>query len=79
MNWNLIAWFAGVVLTIYGLKFVLTLAKSLFGKEAREEIIDSIGSGISNVNKKITKTFKKRADERKRKKAEENRAIVRVL
>lgn len=79
MNWNLIAWFAGVVLTIYGLKFVLTLAKSLFGKEARESIVDGIGSSISNANKKITKSLKKKADERKRKKAEENRAIVRVL
>lgn len=79
MNWGLIAWFAGVVLTIYGLKFVLTLTKSLFGKESREQIVDSIGNSISNANKKITKSLKKKADERKHKKAEENRAIVRVL
>ena len=79
MNWNLIWWFAGIVATFYGLKFVLEFFKSIFGKESREAIMDSIGSSITSTNKKITRAIKKKAATRKQKKQEENRAIVRVL
>ena len=79
MNWSLILWFAGVLGTIYGLKFVLELFKSLLGKESRESLMDSIGNSISKTNKKITESMKRKSEERKKKKQEENRAIVRVL
>jgi hypothetical protein len=79
MNWNLIWWFAGIVATFYGLKFVLEFFKSMFGKESREAIMSSIGDSISSTNKKITKAIKKKAAARKQQKEEEKRAIVRVL
>lgn len=79
MNWSLILWFAGIVATFYGLKFVLEFFKSIFGKESREAIMEGIGSSISNTNKKITKAIKKKAAARKQQKEEEKRAIVRVL
>ena len=83
MNWDFIWWFMGIVLTVYAIKFLLSLCKSLLGKEAREDLIDSMGNSISNANKRITKNLKKKAAERKQqktiKKEEEHRAIVRVL
>lgn len=83
MNWDFIWWFMGIVLTIYAIKFLLSLCKSLLGKEARQDLIDSMGNSISNANKRITKNLKKKAAERKQqkvvKKEEEHRAIVRVL
>lgn len=79
MNWNFIWWFMGIVLTVYAIKFLLSLCKSLLGKEAREDLIDSMGQSINNANKRLTKSLKKKAAERKQQKKEENRAIVRVL
>ena len=83
MNWDFIWWFMGIVLIVYAIKFLLSLCKSLLGKEAREDLIDSMGNSISNANKRITKNLKKKAAERKQqktiKKEEEHRAIVRVL
>ena len=79
MNWNFIWWFMGIVLTVYAIKFLMSLCKSLLGKEAREDLIDSMGQSINNANKRLTKSLKKKAAERKQQKKEENRAIVRVL
>lgn len=76
MNWGLIGWFAGIVATIYGLKFVLELFKSLMGKDAREDIMGALGKSIHNTNKRITKKLKEKANERKQKKQDENRAVV---
>lgn len=78
MNWGLIAWFAGIVATIYGLKFVLALFKSLLGKESREAVIDTLGESINSANKRLTKAVKKKAAERKAKKREENRAVITI-
>ena len=79
MNWNFIWSFMGIVLTVYAIKFLMSLCKSLLGKEAREDLIDSMGQSINNANKRLTKSLKKKAAERKQQKKEENRAIVRVL
>ena len=80
MNWGLILWFAGVVGTIYGLKFVLELFKSLLGKESRESKMETIGESIHSANKRITNNLKKKAAEKKKQKESEKRnsAIVTI-
>lgn len=79
MNWQLIIWFAGILATIYGLKFVFELFKSLLGKESRENMMEALGESVTKANKKLTNKIKKKSNEMKKKKEEENRAIVRVL
>lgn len=71
MNWNLILWFAGIMATLAGLKFVIVFFKSLFSRDMMEDVIDGMGNKISKANKKLTEKIKKKAIERKQKKEEE--------
>ena len=71
MNWGLVAWVAGALLTFAGIKFVWVIFTSLFSKESMEDMVDAIGDGIHNAGEKVTKSIKKSAQKRRaRKKAE---------
>ena len=71
MNWNLVLWFAGIMVTFVGLKFVWVLFRTLFSKESMEDVVDAIGDGIHNASEKVSKSIKKSAQKRRaRKKAE---------
>ena len=76
MNWDFILWIGGAVATIYLVKFLLELLKSLFGKEARRNMIDGMGESIHTANEMLTEKLKRKAAERKQKKKEENKAVV---
>lgn len=76
MNWSFVAWVAGAIGTMYLVKFLLEIFKSLFGKEARKNMIESMGSGIHSANEALTEKLRKRAEERKRQKEEEKKAVV---
>lgn len=77
MNWNLIGWFAGVILTIAGLKFVWVFLRSILSKDTMLDVIDAAGNGISNAGKAFSNYLGKKADER-RKKKEANKPIVTI-
>lgn len=68
MNWGLIAWFAGVVLTFAGIKFVWVFLRSILSKETMEDVIDAAGNGISNAGRSFSNYIKKKGEERKSKK-----------
>lgn len=76
MNWSFVGWVVGGIATIYLCKFLLELLKSLFGKDARRNLIESMGDGIHNANEAITERLREKAEERKRQKEQENRAEV---
>lgn len=79
MNWELIAWFAGIVATLYGLKFVMVFFKTLFNKDTMVNAINCVGSGASKKAKKITKNLKRRIaekHERDRVRKEQERPVV---
>ena len=76
MNWNFVGWIIGGVATIYLCKFLLELLKSLFGKDARKNLIDNMGDSIHNANEALTERIREKAAERKRQKENENRAEV---
>ena len=58
MNWNLVGWFAGIVATFIGMKFVIVAAKTLFSKETMESALDVAGNSISRTTKKFEKYLK---------------------
>lgn len=80
MNWGLIGAIAGVALTFYGIRFVLDLMKSLFGKDARKRMIETLGDKVSDANESLTTRIKIRAEQRKeekrRKKMEEDNPMI---
>lgn len=65
MNWELIRWFAGICLTIVGLKFVLVMVKTLFSKEMMQDAIGAVGDKISDANYKMTNSLKRKMAEKK--------------
>lgn len=76
MNWSLIGWIVGGLVTIYAIRFLFDLFKNLFGKDQREYMIYKIGCGVHNASESMTDSLKKKAAERKQKKEEERKAMV---
>ena len=73
MNWNLIAWFAGVLLTIAGIKFVFVAIHTLLSKKTMKSAIDAVGVGIGESADRFTNYIQKKVDARREKKeAEKN-------
>jgi DNA-binding transcriptional regulator GbsR (MarR family) len=72
MNWGLVGWFFGVLLTLAALKFVWTVFRTLFSKETMEDVIDAAGDKIHDLGENMTNSMKKAAAKRRaKKKAEE--------
>lgn len=65
MNWGLIGWFAGIVLTFTGLKFVLVAARTLFSKDTMKAGLDAINNKVTTSTKKFEKYLKKKVNARK--------------
>jgi len=77
MNWRLITWFAGVMLTLGGLKFVWVFLKTLLSKETMEDCIDSLKDSVSGAAGKLSNKIKMKA-ERRREKKEQNRPVITI-
>jgi hypothetical protein len=76
MNWNLIGWFAGVVLTFAGIKFVWVFLREILSRDTMENVIEAAGDGFSNAGKKLGRYLKKKGDERRTKKEEQKPIIT---
>lgn len=79
MNWELVGWFAGVVATIYGLKFVLVLFKSLFGKQSMTRVIDGASNAAVHASDRMKENLRCKIEERRERKQQEkyeNRPVV---
>ena len=68
MNWSLVAWVAGVLLTFAGIKFVWVLFRTLLSKETMEDVVDSIGDSIHNAGERMATAVKKSAQKHRQKK-----------
>lgn len=68
MNWGLIGWFAGIVLTFAGLKFVWVFLRNILSRDTMENVIETAGNGISNAGKSFSDYLKKKSNERRAKK-----------
>lgn len=68
MNWGLVGWIIGALLTIYAIKFVFLLMKSIFSKETMRNGMEVLGDSVSSATKKFERFLKKKAKERKVKK-----------
>lgn len=77
MNWKLIMWFAGVMLTLGGLKFVWVFLKTLLSKETMEDCIDSLKDSVSGAASKLSDKIKMKA-ERRREKKEQNKPVITI-
>ena len=76
MNWNFIAWFAGILATFAALKFLMVTFKSLFSKQSMQSVLDRVGDGVSNANERLTEKMRSKVEERRQRKRDENRAEV---
>ena len=77
MHWGLVAWVAGVLLTIYGIKFVFMAIRTLLSKDTMESVMDSMGYSISCANKKFKRYLKNKSTQRKmQKKVEEEKPMI---
>ena len=83
MNWDLVAWFAGVIGTLIGIKFVWTLFRTLFSKESMVKVIDGIGNGAANCADKMTNKMtekwqegRERRRSKQEQKEENNKPVV---
>lgn len=78
MNWQLIAWFAGVMLTLGGLKFVWVFLRTLLSKETMEDGIDALKDSVSGLANKATDKIKEKAERRRQEKKEKAKPIVTI-
>ena len=76
MNWGLIGWFAGIMMTFAALKFVWVFLKTILSKETMESVIETAGDGISNAGKSFSNYIKKKGEERKAKKNEQKPIVT---
>lgn len=69
MNVELITWFAGVLATIYGLKFVIMIFRKIFSKDSMANVMNGIGRGAESAADKsaaVIKGFWKKRKDRNR-------------
>ena len=81
MNWGLIAWVAGVMLTFAAIKFVFMLLKNLCSKETMSTVIDGIGSSCQETSKRMSDYLANKVKNRRaRKEAERemNKPVIRI-
>ena len=77
MNWGLVAWVAGVLLTIYAIKFVFMAIRTLLSKDTMEDVMDVMGNSISNANKKFKRYLKNKSTQKKmQRKLEEEKPMI---
>lgn len=74
MNWGLIGWIAGVLLTFAGIKFVFVVIHSLFSKKTMKTAIDAVGTGINESRDRFEEYLQRKVDARKAKKEAEKNA-----
>ena len=76
MNWGLVAWVAGVLLTIYAIKFVFMAIKTLLSKDTMETVMDAMGDSITCANKKFKRYLKQKSTQKKMRKLEEEKPMI---
>lgn len=80
MNWQLVGWFAGVMITFGAIKFIWAFFRALTGKEARQKAISAMGNKITDGAEELSDYISKKATERKKrkleKKLEEERPMI---
>jgi len=78
MNWSLVAWFAGVLITFGALKFVWAFFRELTSKDARQRVVDAVGDRINEGARDFGNYVKMKTVERKQRKQEENKPIITI-
>lgn len=81
MNWELVKWVAGILLTAGAIKFVFTAFRSIFSKENFEDILDAVGEKCSEGAEATGNFVKKKMAEHKvkckiKKAEKQNKPIV---
>ena len=77
MNWGIVAWVAGFLLTIYAIKFVFMAIRTLLSRDTMESVMDAMGDSISCANKKFKRYLKQKSTQRKvKKEIEEEKPMV---
>lgn len=61
---KLVWWFAGVMATIYGIKFVIAVFQRLTGKQQINSLIDKANKGIQTTAQKTAEYIKQKREEK---------------
>ena len=70
MNWELVKWVAGVLLTVAGIKFVWTAFRAIFSKENMTDVLESIGDKCSDAAYSSGEFIRKKVVQHKKRKQE---------
>ena len=80
MNWGLIGWIFGAVATLYGIKFVFVLFKTLFSKDAMQHAVykagDTATRHANNMKAYLEEKVEKEKIKRQQKREMEKPTIV---
>ena len=76
MNFELVLWFAGVIATLIGIKFIWTIFRTLFSKQSMVRVIDKVGEKASNTSERMAEKVAESIEKRREKKREANKPVV---
>ena len=78
MNWGLISSVAGIMLTIYGIKFVFRLLKSFGSKESMDAVIGDFTNTCNEQADRLKNTIHRKMEERRKKKEATQPPVIRI-
>ena len=76
MNWSLIEWVFGTMMTFYGIKFVLRLLHQLFSRDTMDSAIGAIGNSCTQSADNLTNYLAGKIKARRAKKEAEEPFIT---
>ena len=80
MNWELVKWVAGTLLTVAGVKFVWTAFRTIFSKDNMEDALDALGDKCSEGAERTGEYLKRKMVKHKiKKQAEKDKKNGKVI
>lgn len=72
MNWGLVGWVAGTMLTVYAIKFVIMLMRNTFSKQNANRVIAGIEDRANQASEWCVDKFNQGMERRRKKPNEED-------
>lgn len=80
MNWEIVKWVAGVLLTFAGIKFVWTAFRAIFSKENMTNVLENIGDKCSDAAYEGGEFIRRKmVEHKKRRQAKKNKEEGKVI
>ncbi len=76
MNWDLVKWVAGVLLTLGGIKVAFVLIHRIFSKETINAVCGNINESCASAGEKFGKYLKDKVERKQTQKKESNKPTM---